>query len=83
MFLQFRAQLLMVTGHFEENVALAVASATMGVVKRSFEQRMSNQRFVDQVAVIDTTTATLSATIDGVGSEPWGATMAGVVGYCH
>ncbi len=38
---------------------------------------------VDQVAVIDTATATLSATVDGVGSEPWGATMAGVVGYCH
>ncbi|MFP6740546.1 MAG: hypothetical protein VCD33_02805 [Alphaproteobacteria bacterium] len=38
---------------------------------------------VDQVAVIDTASATLSATIDGVGSEPWGATMAGVVGYCH
>lgn len=38
---------------------------------------------VDQVAVIDTATAALTATIDGVGSEPWGATMAGVVGYCH
>jgi YVTN family beta-propeller protein len=38
---------------------------------------------VDQVAVIDTATAALIATVDGVGSEPWGATMAGVVGYCH
>ena len=37
----------------------------------------------DQVAVIDTRTATLIGTIDDVGSEPWGSTMVGAVNYCH
>ena len=37
----------------------------------------------DQVAVIDTRTATLVGTIDDVGTEPWGATMVGAFNYCH
>ncbi len=37
----------------------------------------------DQVAVIDTRTATLVGTIDDVGKEPWGATMGGAINYCH
>ena len=37
----------------------------------------------DQVAVIDLASRALIATIDGVGSEPWGATMAGAANYCH
>jgi hypothetical protein len=45
-------QLLMVIGHFEESVAVAVASSSMGVVKRAMEQRMNNQQFVDQVGIV-------------------------------
>lgn len=37
----------------------------------------------DQVAVIDTRARALVATIDGVGAEPWGATMVGASNYCH
>jgi YVTN family beta-propeller protein len=37
----------------------------------------------DQVAVIDIRARRLSGTIDGVGDEPWGATMVGVLNYCH
>ena len=37
----------------------------------------------DQVAVIDVRARKLIATIDGVGDEPWGATMIGALNYCH
>jgi len=37
----------------------------------------------DQVAVIDIRARRLSGTIDGVGDEPWGATMVGALNYCH
>ena len=37
----------------------------------------------DQVAVIDVRARKLSGTIDGVGDEPWGATMIGALNYCH
>ena len=37
----------------------------------------------NQVAVIDTATATLTGTIDRVGEEPWGAYMVGAANYCH
>lgn len=37
----------------------------------------------DQVAVIDTRKRRLIATIEGVGDEPWGATMVGAINYCH
>jgi YVTN family beta-propeller protein len=36
----------------------------------------------DQVAVIDVRARRLSGTIDGVGDEPWGATMIGALNYC-
>ena len=35
------------------------------------------------VAVIDVQAKTVTATIEGVGEEPWGAHMAGAVNYCH
>ena len=35
------------------------------------------------VAVIDVEAMAVTATIDGVGEEPWGAHMAGAVNYCH
>ncbi|MGH6912350.1 MAG: hypothetical protein ACREH3_01420 [Geminicoccales bacterium] len=38
---------------------------------------------VDQVAVIDIQAQELIGTIDGVGDEPWGATMVGALNYCH
>jgi YVTN family beta-propeller protein len=38
---------------------------------------------VDQVAVIDIQAQKLIGTIDGVGDEPWGATMVGALNYCH
>ena len=37
----------------------------------------------DQVAVIDIRARALIKTIDGVGNEPWGAMMIGVLNYCH
>lgn len=37
----------------------------------------------DQVAVVDLKTRSLLKTIDDVGEEPWGATMAGALNYCH
>jgi YVTN family beta-propeller protein len=37
----------------------------------------------DQVAVIDVRRRQLVKTIDDVGDEPWGATMAGALNYCH
>ncbi len=37
----------------------------------------------DQIAVIDPDARALIATIDDVGSEPWGATMIGAANYCH
>ncbi len=37
----------------------------------------------DQVAVVDLKTRTLVKTIDDVGEEPWGVTMAGALNYCH
>lgn len=37
----------------------------------------------NQVAVIDIRTRQLVKTIDDVGDEPWGATMAGALNYCH
>ena len=37
----------------------------------------------DQVAVIDLAARALAATIDDVGSQPWGATMIGAANYCH
>jgi YVTN family beta-propeller protein len=37
----------------------------------------------DQVAVIDMRTRKLVKMIDGVGDEPWGATMLGALNYCH
>ncbi len=37
----------------------------------------------DQVAVIDVRRRELVKTIDDVGDEPWGATMAGALNYCH
>jgi YVTN family beta-propeller protein len=37
----------------------------------------------NQVAVIDVPTLSLVKTIDDVGEEPWGATMAGALNYCH
>ena len=37
----------------------------------------------DQVAVVDLKTRALVKTIDDVGEEPWGATMAGALNYCH
>ena len=37
----------------------------------------------DQVAVIDVRERKLIKMIDGVGEEPWGATMVGAIGYCH
>lgn len=37
----------------------------------------------NQVAVIDTATATMTGTIDSVGEEPWGAYMVGAANYCH
>jgi YVTN family beta-propeller protein len=36
-----------------------------------------------KVAVIDTRTRKVVKMIDGVGEEPWGATMVGAIGYCH
>lgn len=36
-----------------------------------------------QVAVIDTRSRKLVGTIDDVGAEPWGTTMAGAANYCH
>ena len=35
------------------------------------------------VAVIDMAAMAVTATIEGVGDEPWGAHMAGAVNYCH
>ncbi len=37
----------------------------------------------NQIAVIDIRTRQLIKTIDDVGDEPWGATMAGALNYCH
>ena len=37
----------------------------------------------DKVAVIDTRSRRLITMIDGVGEEPWGATMVGALNYCH
>ena len=37
----------------------------------------------DKVAVIDTAARRVIKLIDGVGAEPWGATMAGADNYCH
>ncbi len=37
----------------------------------------------NKVAVIDMRTRTLTAMIDGVGEEPWGAHMVGALNYCH
>jgi YVTN family beta-propeller protein len=37
----------------------------------------------DQIAVIDIRARKLTGTIDGVGDEPWGATMIGALNYCH
>ena len=37
----------------------------------------------DQIAVIDPTARALIATIDDVGSEPWGVTMTSAANYCH
>ena len=37
----------------------------------------------DTVAVIDVAAKAVTATIDGVGEEPWGAHMVGAVNYCH
>ena len=37
----------------------------------------------NKVAVIDTRSRTLVGMIDGVGEQPWGATMAGALNYCH
>ena len=37
----------------------------------------------DQVAVIDLAKGELAGTIDNVGDEPWGASMAGARNYCH
>ena len=37
----------------------------------------------DQVAVIDVRRRELVKTIDDVGDEPWGATLAGALNYCH
>ena len=37
----------------------------------------------DKVAVVDTKSRELIATIDEVGEEPWGAAMVGAGGYCH
>ncbi|MFQ5984045.1 MAG: YncE family protein [Alphaproteobacteria bacterium] len=37
----------------------------------------------DRVAVIDVKTQQLLGMIDGVGEEPWGATMVGARNYCH
>jgi len=36
-----------------------------------------------KVAVIDTKARRVVKTIDGVGREPWGATMSGALNYCH
>lgn len=36
-----------------------------------------------KVAVIDTASRAVIKMIDGVGAEPWGATMAGADNYCH
>jgi len=33
--------------------------------------------------VIDTRARKVIKMIDGVGKEPWGATMVGAIGYCH
>jgi YVTN family beta-propeller protein len=38
---------------------------------------------VGKVAVIDVPGRRLLGTIDGVGAEPWGTTMAGADNYCH
>lgn len=38
---------------------------------------------IGKVAVIDVPGRKLLGTIDGVGQEPWGATMAGADNYCH
>lgn len=37
----------------------------------------------DRVAVIDVHAQQLVGMIDGVGEEPWGATMVGALNYCH
>jgi YVTN family beta-propeller protein len=37
----------------------------------------------DQVAVVDLLKGELTGTIDDVGDEPWGASMAGARNYCH
>ena len=37
----------------------------------------------NRVAVIDTRSRKLIKMIDGVGEEPWGATMVGALNYCH
>jgi YVTN family beta-propeller protein len=37
----------------------------------------------DQIAVIDIRARKLTGTIDGIGDEPWGATMIGALNYCH
>jgi YVTN family beta-propeller protein len=38
---------------------------------------------VGKVAVIDVPGRKLLGTIDGVGQEPWGVTLAGADNYCH
>jgi YVTN family beta-propeller protein len=37
----------------------------------------------NQVAVIDLPSRRLTAVIDHVGDEPWGATLVGGDNYCH
>ena len=37
----------------------------------------------DKVAVIDIRARKVIKLIDGVGEEPWGATMVGAINYCH
>ena len=37
----------------------------------------------NKVAVIDARARRLIGMIDGVGAEPWGATMVGALNYCH
>ncbi len=54
-----------------------------GVVTSNGQKLYVSLEDTDQVAVIDTRTRKLLTVIDGVGRQPWGATMARSNNYCH
>lgn len=64
--------------------AIALASSPeTGVVSPDGNKLYVALSGSDQVAVIDLATRALTATIDDVGSAPWGTTIIGAAGYCH